>query len=65
MDIAGFVTKEQLDKYVTLNGHQIWLIVSTATCEAIMDINGEDDGNSYSGLTTDLYIRMTNPDSRF
>ena len=39
VDIAGFVTKKQLDKYVTLNGHQIWLIVSTATCEAIMDIN--------------------------
>ena len=63
VDIAGFVTKEQLDKYVTLNGHQIWLIVSTATCEAIMDINEEADGNSYGVLTTDLYIRMANPNS--
>ncbi len=57
--VAGYGSKEQLEKYYTFHSESLWVIVELDTCEKMNQIMAED-GNEESGsmMEPTLYMKM-------
>lgn len=57
VQVAGYATNEQLEKFVSFHSQYLWLIVSEDTAEQISRLTERTDG--FSNLSSELYIRTS------
>ena len=55
IQVAGYVTAEQLEEYVSFHSSALWLIVTVDTAKQMNEILGQEEGTTV--MSPDLYIK--------